>query len=385
MINNLLKIFFVVIIAGLYSCSEDPASIGSSQIPNDIIVGEINSLEDSVQQSSTFFEKEIDRGTSSRIFIGRYNDLESHALIRFILSLSDSVTSALEADSLNVLEANVKMFPVYELGSGAFDFSVHKINSSWTENDFDTDSLANLQFESSDLASAKTFSDSLITFSLPLDLVSGWMNKKVDDSIEDNNGLYFQPSAGINKVLGFRAFAGNPADLKLTALEIVVEKPGAFLDTVYSFGFPDVYVPKAELPAANGILFVQGGVAVHSTINFDLSRIPKSAIINNAELRFFLDNDRSYLGEPTSDSLFVRFNLQDSTESSGVIFRRAENYFAGPVTGFVEEWISGKENYGLDVTIFNELNTVSRFALFGSGINDPELMPRLEIYYTTLK
>ncbi len=385
MIKNFIKIFFTVTIVGLYSCGEDPASIGSSQIPNDIIIAEINSLEDSIQQNSASFKENIDRGVSSGIFLGRYKDLESHALFRFILTLSDSVTSALEADSLNVLEANVKMYPYYELGDGAFDFSVHKINSYWTEQDFDTDSLSNLQYDAADISIGKNFTDSLITFSLPLDLVTNWMKRKIDESQEANNGLYFQPAAASNKVLGFKGFTGDAGDKKLTALEIVVEKSGEFIDTVYAFGFPDVYVPKTELPDVNGNIFVQGGVAVHSTINFDLSRIPKSAIINNAELRLYINSENSYLGNPTFDSLFVRFNLKDSTEINGVIFRKAENYFAGPVTGFVEKWVSGEENHGLDISVFDELNTVSRFALYGSGINDPELMPRLEIYYTTLK
>lgn len=381
-----MKYFLIAVTgASVLSCSEDPASIGSAQIPKDIIISEINSIDDSIAQTSSFFQEEIERGISSRIFLGRFNDLESHALYRFIFSLPDSITSALESDSLNILEAKIKMHPVYELGEGTFDFSVHKINSSWTETAFDSDSLNNLQYDAADLSTEKTFTDSLITFSLPLDLASDWLYKKVDDSIEDNNGLYLQPSSGSQKIIGFRGFSGDPADLSLTSIEIIVEKPGEFTDTVYAFGFPDVYIPKAEVPVADGNIFIQGGIALQSKINFDISGIPKSAIINNAELKLFIDEEKSYLGDPTRDSLFVRFNLQDSVEQSGIYFRRVDDYFTGPVTGFVQDWVSGTENNGLNISIYNETNTLSRYALYGSGINDPLLKPVLTIYYTTLK
>ena len=373
------------------SCKEDPTSTGTDLIPGEdnFRVDSVDSYTDSLTQTSRTYEEDVDLGAASRILLGRYNDIETDLLVRYSLgmTLPDSLEEAITNDSLFAVKAWVVMVPSYRLGDtlSTFDFSVHKITSEWSSSGFDKDSLAALTYDGADISSAKSFSDTLITYDINAEVPLLWMKKLVNDDLDKNNGLLFKPSAGVNQIIGFPAYSSIDYNL----INIVVEKPGSFIDTVTFQPLIDVHVISNGTPAAGTSTteFLQAGFSTRIRLQIDIPKdLPAGLIVNRAELELTVDPDQSINGDPSTDSIYV-YIFEDETDTSyyddraGLLIRDG-NKFKGTVTTLVQSWISGIENYGFRLHLGDELKSISKIAIKSSGAVDPADRPRLKFIYT---
>lgn len=386
----LLTLFSIFLIA---SCSDSPTDLGSDLLNPDLIgVVTFDSQKDSAFQSSFSFKKVIPLGGASRILIGKADNLTANALFVFTFIISDSLKQLVRNDSLNVLSAKVELTPDYVFGdsNATFDYTVHKINSSWVSSTFTADSFqsSGFSYDPADLSSNKVESDSLYSFSIDANIVKDWLRSQVDTSLAQNNGIVILPTAATNKIVGFVAF--NPEISNDTKVKAVVQKVGTTRqDTLTAFVLSDVHVIIGENTVTPDRMIIQAGVVSNSYLYFDLSKIPDKAVINYAKLSVELDTVNSKFGSGFTNSLqaFLVTNsdsLKVDENTSESLFRNGNRY-EGNLSAFVRYWLNQKDNQGIIIKAGNEFAGVEKFVLKGSSYPVYEERPKLEIVYTVRK
>lgn len=382
------SILFCALSFILYSCSDDPASVGKDLLKQDYVnINIIDSFSDSLQQSSSYYKQPVKLGGSERNLIGKNKNVEASTLIRFFISFADSIKDAFNSGNLNIVSSTVEFYETYIYGDtlAPFDFTAHKINNGWTFNNFTADSLPLLSYDQTDVSSNKVFSDTLNTFKINNDLVKEWFQLFADSSKSDNYGIYLKPTAETQKVVGFQAL--SLISENLPTLSVIVEKPGAYLDTLSFLSASDVSVITGTLPDVEPEnIAVQSGLAVNSKLKFDLSSIPEDVVISNAALTLNLDTLETLIGRGsvnTLSALFITDDSQNIVDSLNTIsLSRQGNAYVGNIAYYVQRWLSGN-NQGMIIRSTDEYGSVDLFSIIGSNAADLSLRPRLKITYLT--
>ncbi|NOX66977.1 MAG: DNRLRE domain-containing protein [Chlorobi bacterium] len=392
---RLFKVILTLLLFFIFmSCSDEPNLVGVGLLSNsDLLdVAQVNSMQAKLQQQSKFYTDSLNLTSSKILMLGKHDNVESTMLMKFLIFLPDSLKEAVNNKTLQILSSTIEMDPIYTYAdkSNPFDFTVHKINSSWNSLTFTKDSLASLDYDDVDRSSNRVYEDTLITFDFDQELAKEWLELSASADQVSNKGLYFNYTPGSDKIIGFPAISYSNEN-KLARLKIIVEVPNSFVDTIVVPVTSDVHVVDGELPIGNSEnIFVQGGITVRSSFKIDISMIPDNTIINKATLRFYYDDSESLIGTKPSDSLGVlalsdyELNKIDKTLAP-TLLRKDSTFYSGDITGYVQRWVSDQENNGLQIFLANELSTVNKVALKGSSTADENLKPYLEIIYTAKK
>ena len=384
---SFIVIIFLIVI-NVLSCSDDPTSIGIDLLDGDfLIVSTFDTEDDTVTQASSFFKEVVPLGLSSKVLIGKRDELEATALMDFAFFIADSLRQDFLDGNILVNKAFIELTPAYTYTDedAEYDFTVHEITSDWSIG-FTSDSLANLSFDEEDLSSNKNFTDSLYTFDLNNDFVLQWIKVSIDSSLGKNNGIYYIPTMSTGKVVGFQALttiSSNAAKLR-----VVIEKPGSFVDTIRAFIFADVSTIIKDLPVLPVVdIGVQASTTIQSRLFFDLSEIPPDIIINKAELILTEDTLSSITGSSFNPNLTV-FKITDSSdvtidESRGILLIKNDNTYTGDITLFIISWTTSEDNQGMVIRSASLIEGLELFAIKGS--DDPKLSerPRLRIVFTS--
>ena len=383
---------FVVVILftvlNIFSCSDDPSSIGIDLLEGDyLIVSTFDTQDDTVTQSSSLFKEVVPLGLSSRVLIGKRDELEANSLMDFIFFIEDSLRQDFLDDNITVNQAFMELTPtyIYTDSIAEYDFTVHEITSDWSIG-FTSDSLANLSFNAEDLSSNKNFTDSIYTFDLNNDFVLQRIINSIDTSLGQDNGLYFIPTMSTAKVVGFQAL--TPTSSTAAKLKIVIEKPGSFVDTIRAFIYADVSAIIADLPVLPAVdIGVQASTTIQSKLFFDLSEVPRDIIINKAELILTEDTLNSITGSSFSPNLagFIITDSSDVTinESTGILLAKHDNIYTGNITSFITSWINSEDNQGMVIRSASLTEGLELFAIKGSEYPDLSERPRLHIVFTS--
>ncbi|MGE5437483.1 MAG: hypothetical protein ACM3O3_09680 [Syntrophothermus sp.] len=373
----------------LVGCSDDPSSIGSDLLSQDLIdVNVLDSQTDSLSQTSSSFLSTLQLSGSTKLFLGKTNNIdEASILIKFQYSFEDTIKTAFLNNSLTIRSAYVELIKTYSVGTGSLDYTVHKINSDWSHSTFSGDSLSSLQFDAPDISSNRRVSsnDSVYSFDVDIPSVQKWMREAADSTVTGDKGIYIQPTSNSTKIVGFQALSSTVTTIP--RLYVVVEKSGSYVDTLSFISTMDVSGIKATLPQSSENIFVQGGTEIKSKLRFDLSKLPELAIVNQAELTLTLDSTAS-LNSVTSNiyAYFVADSSnQDSLSSTYVLLQKSGNVLSGDISYLVQRWLKEKINYGLLLVPQNNAETVDLFAIRGSNSNVYSERPHLKITYTNKK
>lgn len=373
-----------------FSCSDSPSSIGAKLLNQDLInVLSLDSAKDSLFQSSSIYKKVIALSNADRLLLGKKNNVEAGILIKFFISLADSTKLQLKNNELTVISANVELTKNYTYGTATapIDYSVHKINSKWSTG-FTSDSLASLVFDANDISFSKTFSDSINSFKFDNQTALDWMKARADTIIPIDNGLYIKPSLSSDKIVGFQALTIE--ELPIPYLRIVVEKAGAFVDTLSYFPSIDLSVISGSLPnVGTENIGIQAGLNSEGRLFFNLSSLPKEIVVNYAQLTLTLDTLQTITGSSFTNSLRVNY-ITDSASlaidsSLSLFLARDGNAFKGSVTSFIQRSLVENSNHGLLLSASDKLNGVELFAIKGSNAAIFPERPKLQIIYTSKK
>jgi len=382
-------VIIIFIIINFISCSDDPpTSIGIDLLDGDfLIVSTFDTQDDSVTQFSSFFKEVVPLGLSSKVLIGKRDELEATALMDFAFFIVDSLQQDFLDGNITVNQAFIELTPQYTYTdtNAAYDFTVHQITSNWSLG-FTSDSLANLTYDQADLSSNKNFTDSIYTFDLDNDFVLQWIKNSIDSSLGENNGIYYKPTMSTGKVVGFQALTTTSTDA--AKLKVVIEKQGSFVDTIRAFIFADVSAVEADLPVLPAVdIGVQASVTIQSKLFFDLSEVPPDIVINKAELILTEDTLSSITGSSFDSNLLV-FKITDSSdvtidEGIAILLSKKNNIYTGDITSFVTSWINNEDNQGIVVQPASLIEGLELFAIRGSEYPELSERPRLRIVFTS--
>jgi len=381
-----LSAIFVVLyvfILLLNGCSDDPASIGRDLLKDDRInILEKDSFTDSLNQSSSYFKRVVPLRDANTLLIGKKANVESSLLLKFFLALTDTLANDLLNDRINVLSAKVLLAQTYTFGDSTapFDFSVHNIISSWSDSSFTADSLPLLQFDPADAASNINFiSGDTLEFDLNIQNVLTWLKVRADTNIADDNGIFIKPSDNAQKIAGFSI---------IPELIIFIEKPGVYQDSLTFGPSSEINAVTGSVPAVSSEnIVVQNSVLFESKLWFDLSSIPKTALINYAELTLTLDTNETITGSAYTGyirAFFLTDSLNNSIDSINLAsITRSGNLYKGDITHYVQNWVNGTDNQGMLLTPVMTGEGVELLSFKGSSSADLSVRPRLKIVYTT--
>jgi len=389
-LRNFCFYFSFVLLIGIFftGCSESPSTIGSDLLSADYI----NALQlssDSIYQKSETKLKVQSMVDGTRLFVGKSDNTEATSLIKFLISLPDSIKTGINNGTYYVKNAWVELFNTYTVGksSSVLNYHAYKVNSYWTSSGFTTDSLPKLNYSdvvSSNLKINDGVTDSSSTFDISSSLVSEWVAQAAGDSSKLNYGIYLKPTSNSTKILGYQALTSTLTYVPY--LHVVFQKQGSYQDTLSFYPDQDVAVVKGELPANSQNIYAQGSVELRSRIFFDvLSKIPTKSIINYAELTLKPDFSETGYSSTSSAAVYL-FNLSDTTNYDSVSTNYVTMYlndtvYTGNVTKLVQEWFTSGTNLGFVVAPYLKYNSVDMYAFKGSSA-PLSVRPKLIIKYT---
>jgi hypothetical protein len=373
------------------SCTDEPSSIGVNLLEGDfVIVATFDTQEDSINQSFSDFKEVVSLGFASRVLIGKRMDVEASALMRFIFAINDTLEQDFLDGNIQINESIIDLDPIYVYTDTleAYDFTVHEVTSNWTSSGFTSDSLSGLTYEPMDLSLNKNFTDSLYSFNLDNDLVLSWIKFSIDSSQGSNKGIYYKPTESSGKVVGFQAL--TLISTTAAKLNIVIEKPGNWIDTINGFIFEDVSVTDSDpslLP--EDVVGIQSSVTFQSKLFFDVSGADSDVVVNNAELILTCDSLNTVTGIPFNSNLIV-FRMTDSTTNAfddafSTLLSKVGNTYVGDITSFVNLWLNSRENHGLLIRPQSYTEGLELFAIKGSNTPILSERPRLKIVFTRLQ
>jgi hypothetical protein len=379
----------IIISLLLISCSDDPSSIGSGQLDQDLInIKVLDSKTDTINQSSTFKKKVISLGTGQTLLVGKSDNLEASSLIKFLILLPDSVKTDFLANNITIDTAMVELTKQYNFGGSNLNFTAHKIITSWSAATFSADSLSSLMYDPADVIINRPVKDddSLYSFQLDKQLVASWFRENADSTQPDVYGIYLKPDPSSDKITGFQALAVENEEIPV--IKIVISKTGSYKDTLTFISSTDVSVVTGNEPVTSPQnIIVQAGLSVQSKLYFDLSVLPVNAIVSSAELFLTVDTVETKTGSSFTNSL-AAFFIIDSTNadstSGSITLSRSGNTFSGNITVFVKRWIDTNTNQGILLTAADQFNGVEKFVIKGSNAAVEE-KPRLKIIYTSIR
>lgn len=390
MIKKIVLTFPLIFGLLLYSCSDDPSSVGLNLLDQDIPKFDtINSIDGSFTQTSSYFKKVVPLGASPRLLVGKSSEFTAHTLLLQGFLLPDSIKNGFKEDSLTIDKAYIELFPNYFYpGSDSlaqFDFTVQKILSSWSSSTFTADSFSVLQFDAADLSSNKEFVDSIYSFDIPLDFAREIINFAMNPDSVPYYGVLISPTASSQKIVGFNGF--TPFQELDSRLKIIVSKAGEYTDTLNAFTASDVSVVIGEIPQPDpGYILLQSSLIINSRLYFDLSAIPENVAINRAALTLYSDSTKNVFGSQYDDAVIAYTVVNGETDSvSTSLFARlegSESKYSGNITAILKYWLLENKNYGLILRPETEQNGLELFYLHGSEAADISKRPYLEIIYS---
>ncbi|MBK7106428.1 MAG: hypothetical protein IPH62_14200 [Ignavibacteriae bacterium] len=391
--NKLIKYFSLAILVVYFSsCTNDPNSLGTDLVPNsdklNFVV--IDSYTSNFNQELTSYKYDSLRfGSSSTVLLGNYKNITSEVLIGFYINPADSIMDPYKADSSKLIKCWVEIQPTYWIGdSNSFQFSIHRINSSWNPSSISQDTINEIYNTlGPNLLDQSTYSfaDTVMKFDLNTELVDGWIRRTYDSSYAPDYGILMRPISN-SGIVGFQALT-TYNDEDYPYLYMVFEQEGVF-DTIIAIPSADLHVPKGEIYSnTNDNIILQSSLAVRGKLLFDLSLVPENIVINKATLDLFIDNNNTEFGTIDADTIAIGFltDFEKSTLSTEIgkypILKSGDKY-SGDIRLFVQKWMDGEENKGLLIQLSDELRSVSRVGIFNSTSSVDSLKPRLTIYYT---
>ncbi len=392
---HILKLLIISLL--LSSCSENPSITGYNLLnPIDsLIVKRYDSTNDSVFSYHKEI-KQIDKlGGTRRILVGKYEDLAAYSLIRFILGLSTEMKDAIKNSNFVVNSARIKLNPVYKFGdttSNVFNFNLKEIYTYFDEYNFTIDSLKSGRYEigNENLVIRNIDDDTLYYSELNPEKVLNWFKLIATDSSRKLQGVLLEPDPASTYIRGFASsnayYVGDPI-----VLEIVATYNNK-TDSLKYFVDADLHVIEKSSPIIydDAKLVLQSGVKQKAFIYFDISSVPKNAVVNSAYLRLYPDTLQSQYGTSYQDSLLVQFitdsvNMSIDSAVNFVLTKSSLGYYEGQLNYFVQKWIDNDANRGLLLSIRDPDGGTEKFVFFGPKAAVVSKRPQLIINYSYRK
>ncbi|GEM_PF-2484751 len=406
--KSLLLVILAISLLCLFSCSEEPGITGYNLLnPLDSL---ILTRFDSTTIDSAFVNSNIicqaeNLGDLRRFLVGYYESNELghnenytlHSLLNFNFLLNNDLKNKINQSQVSVVSARLKLTPIYIFKesyiAGNFSIDVWEI-----QNDWDSDTITSYGFnalvrgnEKIDIGNIDN--DSVYFVNLDPTVVFNWLKKASKDTVKGLNGIILSPSSGTNYIKGFASINSNFQN-EPTLLEVVIDN-NQKIDTLKFNVKADVHVAIFNTQCGvisnpQAYLIVQSAIKTKSYLFFDISNIPKNAIVNSAYLRLYLDSTKSKFGTSFQDTIYVQFvrepNKYELDSSSAYsLVKTPEGYYQANISYYVEKWINDDLNRGLLMTTKDPEGGFEKFVFHGPKTPFFDKRPKLIINYSYKK
>jgi hypothetical protein len=214
-------------------------------------------------------------------------------------------------DTVRVFSATVTLRCLSWSGDSTSNllFRVYRITRGWNSFSATWDTLqTNFYDPSSDplpVRSIPTLADTQsITFAVDTAMVRQWLATGTD-SVNTKYGIVLFPDPSCRIVRGFNSFAYDSSQFWPLLTIVAGNQDGSSLDTsTFTLGVNTFFGNIDNLNSDAGLIYAQCGVDYRSTLMFDLSFVPRGAIVNRADLYLKRDPATSKLTK-FSDTTFV--------------------------------------------------------------------------------
>ncbi len=377
----------------LSACSDDPTE------QNALLTPQLPFVEMAVRETtivatggSTF--KQFTAMNSTVNLVGRSGKYTASTVLAFYASYFPN------RDTVNVISATLYLrgASFYGDSTGQLAFTVHRLNHTWNQGTLTWDSVQTDFYDPSVIRGNYSGRIGLDTEKVAIDLDTAmareWMVTPTSTDFTLRYGIILVPTASATVVRGFQSFENDSTAWVPSVRLICSNLAGTVIDTVtYSLGV-DTFVGNVDgLDSDPKLDYLQAGIVYRSIMNFDVSLLPKGAIVNNALLTLHRDPATSWLNRFAGDTAVAVHVMQGTTTTSAfeatsatarIVPGSATTYTAN-ITHAVQSWVRGpndglllrtdgaREFHSFDlVTVYNYLADSTR-------------VPRLKIIYSVPK
>ena len=382
----------VLVLALGVGCSEEPTEENSLQA--DLPLAGLATRDTTISTVAGLSVRTRVASETSVNLLGQNGTYQAFTLIQFTQSSFPARDTALiYSATLTLTSAS------WEGTAGApFGFTVHRVNQAWSPYTFTWDSIQTGLYESTSRGSySGTITGDTATFTVDLDtaMVRAWFQSTATTTTPQY-GMILIPSASTqNAIRGLVPFLTGDSSSYYPHLQVIAGSPtGPQRDTTsYALGI-DAFVGTDDHPAGpSPLLYVEGGVNYRSAVRFDVSFIPRGAILNVATLYLERDPSTSKISKFVADTALAAHTLLDTTTYTAVDPENASAYgrriagspytFAFNIRAAAQSWVRGP-NYGVLIRMpsASEYSTANLYTFFSPTASSPASRPRLKIIYS---
>jgi len=381
----------------LIGCGDDITSVGVGFVEDPIGSKIYDTRTDTITILSYSYPVSRPLGAATNVLIGKIPEAEASALLNFLTPLPDTVKNELLRNKITVVSARLLLTNrALEYGDTALPFNATNVEAFKVLEDYEPstatlDSLPRYETGVNRLRNPRT-SDTLVTFDVDESLITEWIKAEVDTTLPDNFGIYLKPNGNTNKIQSFQGYATtneeNPPKIEIRFSN------GSTLDTTITFRtLNDVHFIKSTFASPGDDRFLIGsGAPTHAALYIDLSKLPKDAIINKAQLYLQLDTINSKYSPNSNIGANIYAITAGSVSGGDKTFERDSIYtsrlslssgaFSGTATRIISTAFAENNNKGLLIEPISAIEGYDRFLLYGAKASRDKL-PRLVITYTT--
>ncbi|HCV42123.1 MAG TPA: hypothetical protein DGH68_01470 [Bacteroidetes bacterium] len=388
--GNALIASVLFVALSMFGCSDEPSVLNS--VGTQMLLTKIEVKTDTLGASGSSTLKQYVPMEGRTNLLGKSGEYNAYMLVQF--------SSLPNRDTVVVLSASIGLRGVTWFGDSAapFGFNAYEISHAWGASTITWDSLTGLY--NSDPGSLRgSFSGTVahdtewVSMNLDTAMVRRWLQTATHTN---NYGCILLPTPNANVVRGFHAFYFENGDTLYPRLTVIARNlAGTVTDTsVYKFG-QDTFVGNVENLNSNPeLMYAQAGVSYRSTLKFDVSHIPRGAIINQAQLTLVYDQASSRLNRFTADTAVAAHTLLNATDytifelqgtRSTVDSLASSGKFRFDLRRQVQYWIrNASVNYGLLLrpSNANEFSSFDLLTFFNQSTQDATKRPQLIVKYT---
>jgi hypothetical protein len=402
------------------SCNDAPTQVGMDFLYDTVNV-ELITNDSIIVNAYSYSIKDTVELNSGGILVGIHNDIKAGALIRFnTFAVAENIRQIIR-DRIVSCELHIypQQYAIGDTASNQLNFEIKEITARWTPEETNSDNVFNsdaLFINSRVIGNwsgnieRKDSMDAII-LDFPNEICVEWLEKVGDGiNIPEEDivwGIAILPKSGSTIINGFKAL--NNYKIGSDGLFL----SGSIIKVTYYKDEEKTELDSFEMRTANDCTFVesnenndsedliiQGGVRIHSKIDFDISEIPQFACIHYAELTLTVNKEKSYSGNINStDSIaLIKFNnanlgekyglakdntiigIYDSTTQT-IIFKDFLNF---PLNYFLRN-NNGKGTLVLAFQDINqEANYINKFVFYGMNATDVSKRPKIKLVYSQM-
>ena len=376
------------------SCADDPSSLGLKFIPPNETTGVkiFDSFVDTMLITSTNKLKRTNTSSSGNLMVGINGTYNSKALLKFNNITVDYDSAVVNSATLQLKYRNYYYPPTHSDSLGQTAFDIYKVQQKL---DLTTITLDSLNSSSIGTVSQGNYTGFLtadsqeVSITLNTSMVKDWLEYAADTNWPNKNyGIALSPNGASNVIKAF--YAATTASGLKPNLQIIVTK-NSRTDTLNLSDAQSVSVVDGTPTAGSESFCSQSGIGYVQVMKFDMSHIPHTATINDAQIYLTLDSAHCLYSSQTLYTLESAY-ISDSTNgivTSGTIFEstvsgnqhviRAMRFLsASPF----QMWLDGQANNGLLIYNKSFNSNLDLFSFYNVNASDPAKRPRVIIKYT---